>query len=73
MYVLQPGGISLFYAIGTGWYLAQESDDVSLDIALLTTSFKYLVKPVSFLETQCLSTSERSWEGMWAQAPESTC
>ena len=60
MYVLEPAGVSLIfseekYAFGTGWSLAQESDDLSIDTAPLTTSFRYLVKPFGFFETLHLS------------------
>ena len=58
MYVLQPAGVSLIfpeekYASGTGWSLAQESDDISTDAAPLTTSLRDLVRPAGFFETVC--------------------
>lgn len=53
MYVLQPGGVSQFYAFETLWYLAQESDDVSLDMVPLSTNFQDSVKLLGFLETWC--------------------
>jgi len=60
MYVLEPEGVSLIFseekhAFRTGWSLAQESDDLSIDTAPLTMSFKYLVKPVGFFETPDLT------------------